>query len=77
MDKEINANVAKAIAITQAVVAPGLMVFGAATHNTKLLKVGAVWCGLIALDSARTTCDAIENLLIIKNLQNENSEKEM
>lgn len=55
----------KSIAIAQAIVAPGLMVIGYTMHKPILTKVGAVWCGLIALDTGRTTCVYVNT--VVKN----------
>lgn len=54
--------IAKAFAITQAVTAPALMVIGHFTNKPILRNIGVVWCGLVTLETARTTANAIDVL---------------
>ena len=64
-------NICKGIAVTQAIVAPALMMVGHFTGRKMLRNIGAAWCGLIAIDTARTTCDAIDNVVKISELEEE------
>ncbi len=52
----------KAIALAQAVIAVGLLIIGALTKSKLLIKIGAVWCALVTVDSVRTTNDAIDDI---------------
>jgi len=78
MEKEVKfaANITKVIATAQAVIAPGLMIIGHITGNKILRNFGAVWCGLITLDTARTTSVSVNNMLKIVNLQDETDKLE-
>lgn len=53
-------NICKGIAIVQAITAPVLMMYGHITNKKTIRNVGAVWCGLVCLDTARTVTDAID-----------------
>jgi len=53
-------NLIKGVAIAQAIAAPALMVTGVVTNNKALTKAGMIWCGLVTLDTARTTWNAID-----------------
>ena len=64
-------NTVKGIAIAQAVLAPGLMVAGVITKNNTMKYIGAVWCGLVTLDTARTACDAIETAAKMSGIKDE------
>ena len=67
-------NMVKGIAIAQAVIAPALMVIGHFTGAKVLRNIGAVWCGLVTLDTARTVADAIDTKIEsmgVKNLDTE------
>ena len=70
------ANTVNGIALVQAVVAPALMVIGHITHNNIIRNIGAVWCGLIAIDTARTTANATNQLLSNSDLQDRIEELE-
>lgn len=71
MTVEHVANICKGIATAQAVIAPALMVIGHFTGAKVLRNIGAVWCGLVTLDTARTVADAIDNQVKIMVMENE------
>ena len=48
----------KGVAVAQSIIAPGLIVTGVILNNKLIKNIGIVWCGLVTVDTARTTCDA-------------------
>lgn len=63
------ANFWKIVAIVQAILAPMLMIIGHYTRLKILRNIGIVWCSLITLDTGRTTCLAVDDVVKISELE--------
>jgi len=64
-------NICRGVAIVQAILAPGLMIIGHITGNKTMKNVGIAWCGLIVLDTGRTTWIAIDAIYEVEGLKDD------
>ena len=59
MKGKTQVKIIKTMAIAQAVIAPGLIVAGTISNNNVIKNIGIIWCGLVTLDTAKTSIVAI------------------